>query len=59
MVFGEPRLTSDIDLIVKAKPSDASRIFAQFPGHAEVERWATQGGVMDAWRRCLDEAGEE
>lgn len=161
MVFGEPRLTNDIDLIVRAKPSDAPRIFAQFPAgpyycpavgvlveelgrrrggqfnvldvptgmkadvyvagddpliaygfehatlqavgahrlhvasptyvvamklrfwgishqekhvrdirnllalapslidHAEVERWAGQFGVLDAWRRCQDEAGEE
>jgi hypothetical protein len=161
MVFGEPRLTNDIDLVVKAEPADAPRIFAQFPhgpfycpqvsvlveelgkrrggqfnvldiqtamkadvyvagddpliaygfehaaphavgahrlnvapptyviamklrfwgishqekhlrdirnllglapsliDHAEVERWAARDGVLDAWRRCQDEAGEE
>lgn len=27
--------------------------------HAEVERWAARYGVLDAWRRCQEEAGEE
>lgn len=32
IIYGEPRLTNDVDIVVQLSPSDAERLAAAFPG---------------------------
>ena len=49
MVFSEPRLTHDVDIVIELLPADAKKIDTLF---STLEIWLTKLGLFQEWRRA-------
>jgi hypothetical protein len=50
-VYGEPRLTADIDVVLLLQVGDITALRAAFP---ELETEIARLGLQEQWRRCVD-----